>query len=185
MKKYNIMDDVSQKLKECGQTFDEVQCFIGWFVSLFTWGIPMETSFAALDIFFLKAGVSNKFLFELALAVLHMEKSLILEKKNEEQLLVFFNNETQCDLHELKNYKYMLTLLQHYTVQQNDIDFYRTICSGKLLKDEAQKWSNKNAFNVNKRKEVSKDDHNKKRDIFLRLYPMFPGKSYIEKLKAS
>ena len=71
-----------------------------------------------------------------------------MQKKTEEELLIFFNNETQNELSELNNSKRMLLLLQYYDVKQSDIDFYREISRGKLLKEEATKWSQKNAYNA-------------------------------------
>jgi hypothetical protein len=64
---------------------------MGWFVSLFTWGVPEETSNCAIDILLLKGRHSSKLIFELGLAFLHLEREKILQRNTQEDILMFFN----------------------------------------------------------------------------------------------
>jgi len=66
---------------------------MGWFITLFTWGVPEMTSNCVLDIFFLKGRHSSKLIFEMALALLDCEREQIMKKNDMQDLLYYFNQD--------------------------------------------------------------------------------------------
>ena len=103
---------------------------MGWFITLFTWGVPEMTSNCVLDIFFLKGRNSSKLIFEMALALLDCERDQIMQKNDMQDLLYYFNQDNQAKLKELSDCRKVLNLLKYYNVDQADIDFYREVCRG-------------------------------------------------------
>jgi hypothetical protein len=81
MKKYNILSEITQLL-QAHDVDIRTTSIMGWFVSLFTWGVPEETSNCAIDILLLKGRHSSKLIFELGLAFLHLEREQILLRTN-------------------------------------------------------------------------------------------------------
>jgi hypothetical protein len=61
---------VSQKLSEHSIDY-KMTSMMTWFITIFAWGVPENTSLHLLDIFLLK-GQSSRFLNDAALAMLHV-----------------------------------------------------------------------------------------------------------------
>jgi hypothetical protein len=57
-------------------------------------------------------------------------------------------------LKELSDCRKVLNLLKYYSVDQADIDFYREVCRGQILKKESKEQATSYAYQKNKRKEA-------------------------------